>query len=32
MLRHCACDVPAENNASLFNAITRAKTALSVYE
>ena len=31
MIWHYACDVPAENDASLFNAITRAKTALSVY-
>ena len=30
MIWHYACDVPAENNASLFNAITLAKTALSV--
>lgn len=30
MIWHYACDVPAENDTSLFNAITRAKTALSV--
>lgn len=29
MIWHYACDVPADNDASLFSAITRAKTALS---
>lgn len=29
MIWHYHCDVPADNDASLFNAITRAKTALS---
>ena len=29
MIWHYACDVPADNDASLFNAITRARTALA---
>ncbi len=29
MIWHYACDVPADNDASLFNAITRARTELS---
>lgn len=32
MIWHYACDVPADNDASLFNAITRAKTDLSASE